>query len=81
MFLNHVDDQEIIRTVQHYKNKMSTDYNDITMLMVKQIITQIGRPFAHICNVSFQTRVFPDQMKIAKFVQLFKSGEKNIFTN
>ena len=76
MFLNPVDDQVIIRTVQSCKNKMSTDYNDI-----KQIINQIVRPFVHICNVSFQTGVFPDKMKIAKVVPLFKSGEKNVFTN
>ena len=44
MFLNPVDDQEIIRTVQSCKNKMSTDYNDINMSMVKQIINQIVRP-------------------------------------
>ena len=81
MFLNPVDDQEIIRTVQNCKNKMSTDYNDINMLMVKKIITQIVRPFVHICNVTFQTGVFPDKMKIAKVVPLFKSGEKNVFTN
>ena len=81
MFLNPVDDQSIIRTVQNCKNKMSTDYNDINMLMVKKIITQIVRPFVHICNISFQTGVFPDKMKISKVVPLFKSGEKNVFTN
>ena len=47
MFLNPVDDQKIIRTVQSCKNKMSTDYNDINMSMVKQIINQIVRPFVH----------------------------------
>ena len=36
---------------------------------------------AHICNVSFQTGVFPNKMKIAKVIPLYKSGEKNIFTN
>ena len=36
MFLNPVDDQDIIRTVQNCKNKISTDYNDINMLMVKK---------------------------------------------
>ena len=71
MFLNPVDDQYIIRTVQNCNNKMSTDYNDINMLMVKTIITQIVRPFVHICNVSVQTGVFPDKMKIAKVVPLF----------
>ena len=68
MFLNPVDDEAIIRTVQSCKNKMSIDYSDTNMLMVKQIITQIVRPFVHICNVSFQTGEFPDKMKIAKVV-------------
>ena len=49
--------------------------------MVKKIITQIVRPFVHICNVSFHTGVFPDKIKIAKVVPLFKSGEKNVSTN
>ena len=60
---------------------MSTDYNDINMLMVKELINQIVRPFVHICNVSFQTGVFPDKIKITKVIPLFKSGEKNVFTN
>ena len=58
VFLSPVDDQEIIRTVQHFKNKMSTDSSDINMRMIKNIITQIVKPFSHICNVSFQTGVF-----------------------
>ena len=59
MFLSPVDDQEIIRTVQHFKNKMSTDCCDINMSMIKEIIIQIVKPLRHICNVSFQTGVFP----------------------
>ena len=37
IFLSPVDDQEIIRTVQHFKNKMSTDCSDINMNMIKQL--------------------------------------------
>ena len=81
MFLSPVDDLEIIRTVQNCKSKRSTDYSDIHMSLIKKVITQIIKPFSHICNVSFQTGVFPSKMKIAKVVPLFKSGEKNVFTN
>ena len=58
MFLNPVDDQEIIRTVQSCKHKMSTDYNDINMSMVKQIINQIVRPFVHIYAMYLFKRVY-----------------------
>ena len=81
MFLSPVDDQEIIRTVENCKNKKSTDYSDINMSLIKNVITKIVKPFGHICNVSFQTGVFPSKMKIAKVVPLFKCGEKNVFTN
>ena len=58
MFLSPVDDVEIIRTVQNCKNKRSTDFSDISISLLKKIISKIVKPFAHICNVSFQTGVF-----------------------
>ena len=53
MFLSPVDQQEIIRTVQQFKNKVSTDFTDINMSMVKTIINEIVKHLNHICNVSF----------------------------
>ena len=82
MFLSPVDDQDIIRTVQSVKSKMSTDCNDLNMSMVTNIIAHIVKPLKHICNVSFNTGIFPNQMKIAtKVIPIFKSGEKGVFTN
>ena len=44
MFLSPDDEQEIIRTVQQFKNKVSTDFTDINMSMVKTIISEIVNP-------------------------------------
>ncbi len=41
----------------------------------------IAKPLAIICNKSFQTGIFPDDMKIAKIVPLYKSGDKQEFSN
>lgn len=41
----------------------------------------ILKPFPYICNLSFQTGLFPDRMKIAKVIPLYKSGNKHHFTN
>ena len=71
MFLSPVYDQEIIRTVQHLKNKMSTDCSDINMNMKKSTF-RIVKPFSHSCNVSFSVQgVFPSKMKNAKVAQMF----------
>ena len=67
MFLSPVDDQDIIRTVQHFKSKMSTDCNDLNMSMIKNIIAHIIKPLKHICYVSFNTGIFPNQIKIASY--------------
>ena len=48
MFLSPVDDQDIIRTVQNFKSKMSTECNDLNMSMVKNIIAHIVKPLKHI---------------------------------
>ena len=48
MFLSHVDDQDVIRTVQNVKSKMSIYCNDLNMSMVKNIIAHIVKPLKHI---------------------------------
>ena len=77
MFLGPVDDLEIIRIVQNCKTKRPTDFSNFSLL--KKVISKLVKPFAHICNVSFQTGVFPNKMKIPKVIPLYKSGEKTVF--
>ena len=51
------------------------------MHILKTEVKHISKPFTHICNISYESSVFPDKMKLAKVVPIFKSGEKNRFTN
>ena len=51
------------------------------MSILKKVIQNIVSPLTYICNKSFINGVFPDEMKIAKVIPLFKAGEKNKFTN
>ena len=81
MFLKPVEEKEIIDIVHDCKNKTSTDYNEIDMIIVKRVIHGISKPLMHIFNLSLQTRQFPNNMKIAKVVLLYKTGDKHQFTN
>ena len=51
IFLSPVDDLDIIIAVQTLTNKRSTDLIDISMSLLKKVISKIAKPFAHICNV------------------------------
>ena len=81
MFIGAVNDREILDIVKTFKNKKSTDCFDIDMVLVKSIIEYILQPFTYICNLSFQTGMFPSKMKIAKVIPIYKNGERHQFTN
>ena len=44
------------------------------------LIVKPLRP-THICNISFRNGTFPDQMKVAKVIPVFKGNDKQVFTN
>ena len=81
MFLSDISEKELIRVVNNFKRKSSTDCHNINMSIIKDTVKQISKPLSHICNKSFENRTFPDKMKIAKVVPIFKAGERNSFTN
>ena len=81
MFLTPVVENEIISIVKLCKPKNSKDCNDISMYVISKVIISIAKPLAHIFNLSFSCGVFPDHMKIAKIIPIFKNGQKTEFTN
>uniref|UniRef100_A0A8C6WF21 Reverse transcriptase domain-containing protein n=1 Tax=Neogobius melanostomus TaxID=47308 RepID=A0A8C6WF21_9GOBI len=80
-FLKATNENEVIKIVKAFKNKKSTDWNDFDMTMIKKVIQNISVPLTHICNLSFSTGEFPNHMKIAKVVPIYKSGDNHLFTN
>jgi len=51
------------------------------MALIKEVIHCIIKPFTYICNRSFLTGIFPDNMKIAEVLPVYKSGDKQTLTN
>ena len=81
LFLSPVLEEDIIATVNTCKSKTSCDHNNIDMVIVKQVIDYIAKPLAHVCSRSFEYGVFPDNMKLAKVIPLFKAGDRSLFSN
>uniref|UniRef100_A0A8C8DB19 Reverse transcriptase domain-containing protein n=1 Tax=Oryzias sinensis TaxID=183150 RepID=A0A8C8DB19_9TELE len=53
----------------------------ITLTLLKEVIEGILKPLVFICNLSFQSGSFPNSMKLAKVIPLYKTGNKHHFTN
>ena len=79
--LGTVEKKEIMEIVNKCKDKTSADWNDIDMHLVKKVIDGIADPLTHICNTSFKTGIFPEKMKIAKVVPVFKNGSGGLLLN
>ena len=77
MFINPVNETEVIRIIKLCKPKDSMDYDDISMWIAPHVV----KPLVHIFNPLFSTGIFPSEMKIAKVIPLFKNGNKLDFSN
>jgi hypothetical protein len=51
------------------------------MWSIKESIEFIAKPLTHIINLSIESGVVPDQMKIARVIPIFKSGTDSLFQN
>ena len=81
MFVDKVSEEEIVLIVTKLKSKTSIDSDGLDMEIVKRTIDCIVKPLCYIFNLSFQTGTFPNKMKVAKVIPLFKTGDKHSFTN
>ena len=73
MYLQTTDDKEIHNLVSQFSSRRSMNHHDIYMYCIKYIIASITKPLMHICNLSFCTGIFPDEMKIARVMPIFKN--------
>ena len=81
MFIGGVTEYDVTKVVKNLKKNVSKDCNDIDMTIIKTIIDEIVTPFTYICNQSFLSGTFPNKMKLAKVIPLYKNGNHNVFTN
>ena len=81
MFLFDTDELEIAKIVRECKPKQFTGYDGINMNIIKIVTKSISKPLVYICNLFSSSGIFPDDMKIARIIPLYKAGENDLFTN
>ena len=63
------------------KTNKSPEYDDINFNVVKKCFGEINEPLKHLFNLSLENGIFPENMKIAKVIPLFKNGDPENITN
>ena len=78
LYIEPVTEEEIIQLVNNAKKTEGRDGLD--MCLVMKIIPYVVTPLKHIFNTSLQKGIFPDSMKKARVIPLFKSGDVKVFS-
>ncbi len=78
---NPIISQDILDVISQLKPKHSLDPSNLSMVMFKKVSNLICMPLKHNVNLSLATGEIPLQMKTAKVVPIFKSGDPTDINN
>ena len=79
--LNEVNEQSVIKIIENLPLKSSCGFDDMSSKFIKQITPSIITPLTLVINQIFNTGIFPDKLKIAKVVPIFKKGDNTLMNN
>ena len=79
-YLSPVAEAEVDKIISNFRDSAAC-WDELKPSIIKTVKDSIKIPLAHIGNLSFDTGIFPVELKIVKIVPIFKSGDKCTFTN
>ena len=71
--LEPVTEREIVKIINKLPAKHSSGYDNISNVLLKKLNNVLSPIICKLCNMSLSTGTFPDVMKIAEVVPLYKS--------
>ena len=80
IFLKPTTEEEIVIIISKLKLS-SPGWDDISAKILKCIYPSIVNPLTKLINSCIETGIFPDELKVAKVIPIFKKGNKTDFTN
>ena len=67
-----VEESHVITIIDKIQSKSSCGVDGICTKLLKNIKLEISKPLTLIINQSISTGIFPEQLKIAKVIYLYK---------
>ena len=77
----YVSTKEIKKVAKSLKAEESHGYDEIPTKIIKQSISYISSPLAHICNLMLSSGTFPTRLKFTEIKPLYKKGERMDISN
>ena len=77
----NIDEDAINKIIYHLPPKSSSGCDGISTKLLKVIAPVIIKPLTLLINQVLNTGTFPDKLKIAKVIPIFKKGDPSLFEN
>ena len=77
MYFHPITNTEIKSFIKKLPPKNSSGHDNISNTLLKKISDAIIKPLHHIFNLSLSSGEFPQDMKLAEVIPLFKKGLKD----
>ena len=81
IFLDPVIPADILDITNKLKPKTSYGADGISTKLLMKTIDTIIFPITHIVNLTFETGIFPTDLKCAKVIPIYKAGDPSSLNN
>ena len=81
MFVDSATRQEIIEIANSFRTGTAAGHDNLPMGIIKEAISVISEPITPIINLSLSSGVVPRELKIARVIPIFKTGDRGLFNN
>ena len=80
-FLYPVQPYDIIEISQLFIIKLGAGYDNISTKLSKETIDLVAMHLTHIFNLTIDRGIFPDEIKLAKVILVYKAGDQQLVNN
>ena len=80
MYLDPCCQDDVSKAISSLKD-CAVGWDEIPANILKFANDILIVPLTHLVNVSFTDGIFPDELKMANIIPIFKSGDKLLFSN
>ena len=81
MSFSQISEEAVMEVLNNIKQKLSCGHDGISSRLLKASTNVICKPLTLIINQTLISGIFPDTLKIAKIIPLFKKGDRTLLEN
>src|SRR5690606_25190499 len=80
-YLETTNYAEVFEVISKLKPKKSTGQDGINSIVIQKSAEKMSKPLSILINYIFKTKTFPEVLKMAKVVPVYKKNNKNDLNN